>query len=112
MPQTQFKLKQASAASGVPPKDLQNFVQAGVLKPKKRADRYWFDPSLLLQAKVAWYLRETMGVSTEFLTRILDTLAKGDSLSRKTDVLVTSCLKPGAALLEIRLPVARLNSEI
>ena len=28
-----LKLKQASAVLGVPPKDLQNFVQAGVLRP-------------------------------------------------------------------------------
>jgi len=36
MMRVELKLKQASAVLGVPPKDLQNFVQAGVLKTRRR----------------------------------------------------------------------------
>ena len=31
-----LKLKQASAVLGVPPKDLQNLVQLGVIRPARR----------------------------------------------------------------------------
>jgi hypothetical protein len=48
MTQAWLKLKQAGTVLGVPPKDLQNFIQLGVLKPKKKAECYWFDPNLLL----------------------------------------------------------------
>src|ERR1022692_2125680 len=102
-----LKLKQASTVLGVPPKDLQNFIQLGVLKPKKKADCYWFDPNLLLQAKVAWHLKESLGISTKFLTRILAGIS-----GEHANILVTSRLAPGSAPIEIRIPVARLNAEI
>ena len=38
-----FKLKQASAVLGVPPKDLQNLVQLGVIRPARRKSVCWFD---------------------------------------------------------------------
>ena len=53
MPRVELKLKQASAVLGVPQKALQNFVQARVLKPRRRLGLYYFDTSLLLQATVA-----------------------------------------------------------
>ena len=56
MQTTLLKLKQASAVLGMPAKDLQNFVQFGVVKPKRREGLYWFDANVLLQAKVGWYL--------------------------------------------------------
>jgi hypothetical protein len=102
-----LKLKQASTVLGVPSKDLQNLIQLGVLKPKKRADCYWFDPNLLLQAKVAWHLKESLGVSTKFLTRIIESLS-----GERANILVTSRLAPGSAAIQIRIPVARLNAEI
>ena len=46
MPRVELKLKQASAVLGVPQKALQNFVQAGVLKPRHRLGLYYFDTSL------------------------------------------------------------------
>ncbi len=107
MTQVWLKLKQASTVLGVPPKDLQNFIQLGVLRPKRKADCYWFNPDLLLQAKVAWHLKESLGVSTKFLTRIIEGLP-----SERANVLVTSRLAPGSAAIEIRIPVARLNAEI
>src|SRR5258708_22139501 len=63
----ELKLKQASAVLGVAPKDLQNLVQFKVLRPTRRDSLYWFDNRLLLEAKVALYLKESLGTSTEVL---------------------------------------------
>ena len=63
----ELKLKQASAVLGVAPKDLQNLVQFKVLRPTRRDSFYWFDNRLLLEAKVALYLKESLGTSTEVL---------------------------------------------
>jgi hypothetical protein len=73
----ELKLKQASAVLGVAPKDLQNLVQFKVLRPIRRDSFYWFDNRLLLEAKVALYLKESLGTSTEVLvlfTRALSNL--------------------------------------
>jgi hypothetical protein len=73
----ELKLKQASAVLGVSPKDLQNLVQFKVLRPTRRDSFYWFDNRLLLEAKVALYLKDSLGTSTEVLalfTRALSNL--------------------------------------
>jgi hypothetical protein len=57
MERPEFKLKQASAVLGVTPKDLQNLVQLKVLRPPLRDSFYWFDTRLLLEAKLAFYLK-------------------------------------------------------
>src|SRR5216683_8088080 len=63
----ELKLKQASPVLGVTPKDLQNLVQFKVLRPTRRDSFYWFDNRLLLEAKVALYLKDSLGASTEVL---------------------------------------------
>jgi hypothetical protein len=80
----ELKLKQASAVLGVSPKDLQNLVQFKVLRPTRRDSFYWFDNRLLLEAKVALYLKESLGTSTEVLalfTRALSNLKDEDVTS-------------------------------
>src|ERR1043166_8804917 len=80
----ELKLKQASAVLGVSPKDLQNLVQFKVLRPTRRDSFYWFDNRLLLEAKVALYLKESLGTSTEVLalfTRALSNL-KDEEITR------------------------------
>jgi len=57
-----LKLKQASAVLGVPPKDLQNLVQLGVIRPVRRNSVCWFDTNLLLEAKVAFISRRPSAV--------------------------------------------------
>ena len=77
----ELKLKQASAVLGVAPKDLQNLVQFNVLRPARRDSFYWFDNRLLLEAKIALYLKESLGTSTEVLalfTRALSNLKDKD----------------------------------
>ena len=65
----ELKLKQASAVLGVRPKDLQNFVQAGVLRPRRVGTLYYFNRKALLTAKVAVYLKDSLGASTHDLTK-------------------------------------------
>src|SRR6266700_7562500 len=75
MQSVELKLKQASAVLGVAPKDLQNLVQFKVLQPPRRDSFYWFDNRLLLEAKVAFYLKESLGTSTEVLARFAKALS-------------------------------------
>ena len=83
MQTTPLKLKQASAVLGIAPKELQNFVQFGVVKPKRREGLYWFDQDVLLQAKIGWYLRESLGVSTSYLARLVQLTCKAASSGEK-----------------------------
>ena len=69
MQNVRLKLKQASAVLGVSPKDLQNLVQFGVLRPQRNRV-CWFDTGLLLQAKVAFYLKDSLGSSSDLLAMI------------------------------------------
>ena len=81
MERIELKLKQASAVLGVAPKDLQNLVQFKVLTPIRRDSFFWFDKRLLLEAKIALYLKESLGTSTEVLalfTRALSSLKDED----------------------------------
>ena len=71
----ELKLKQASAVLGVDPKDLQNLVQFKILRPRRRDSFYWFDSRLLLTAKVAFYLKESLGTSAELLARFTEALS-------------------------------------
>jgi hypothetical protein len=76
MKRIEYKLKQASAVLGVPPKDLQNLVQLRVLRPRFRDNLYWFDANLLLQAKIAFYLKDALGTSSELLGKFTEAVAR------------------------------------
>jgi hypothetical protein len=67
-----LKLKQASAVLRVAPKELQNLVQFRVVKPKRSEGTYYFDSSTLLIAKVAFYLKESLGTRTSVLSKLMD----------------------------------------
>lgn len=71
----ELKLKQASAVLGVPPKDLQNFVQAGIVRPRRRGTLWYFDRKTLVSAKVAIYLKDSLGASTRYLSRFTKAMA-------------------------------------
>jgi len=70
----QLKLKQASAVLEIPPKELQNLVQFGVLKPKQRAGLFVFDTTTLYAAKVALFLKTALGTNTELLSEFTGAL--------------------------------------
>lgn len=72
MPRRALKLKQASAVLKVEPKDLQNLVQFGVVKPKRVEGSSLFDKQTLLTAKVAFRLKESLGTRANVLSRLID----------------------------------------
>jgi DNA-binding transcriptional MerR regulator len=110
----ELKLKQASAVLGVPPKALQNFVQARVLKPRRRGNVYYFDRNTLVQARVVLYLKASLGASTRYLAKFAEAVSKLRGLeSGKPDVV---CLKSGVSKNEtpvkILIPLGDLANEI
>jgi hypothetical protein len=115
MKKVTLKLKQASAVLGVSPKDLQNLVQLGVLRPSRRNLVYWFDTCLLLQAKVAFYLKDSLGSSSDLLARF--TMALSQNLTNGTlgelkDVTLHSRPANGKDAVEIKIPLRSLAMEL
>jgi hypothetical protein len=73
-----LKLKQASAVLQVQPKDLQNLVQFGVVKPKRSEGTYVFDSNALLRAKVAFYLKDSLGTRSSVLSKLMDAFSASE----------------------------------
>jgi hypothetical protein len=67
-----LKLKQASAVLQIPPKELQNLVQFGVVKPRRSDGNYFFDSNALLVAKIASFLKESLGTRTSVLSKLME----------------------------------------
>ncbi len=67
-----LKLKQASAVLQVDPKELQNLVQFGVVKPKRSEGAYCFDTNALLVAKIALCLKDSLGTRVNVLSKLMD----------------------------------------
>jgi len=88
-----LKLKQASAVLQVQPKELQNLVQFGVVKPKRRAGAHFFDRKTLLAAKVALYLKESLGTRTSVLLKLMDAFSASEEEFRtqNPNYVVFSC---------------------
>lgn len=111
----ELKLKQASAVLGVSAKELQNLVQLNVIRPRRRDNIHWFDERLLLQAKIAFYLKESLGSSSELLslfTRALS-LAIGERGPANRRVILLRSLPPrGQRPVEIRIPLGSLAREL
>ena len=83
MPQRRLKLKQASAVLKVEPKELQNLVQFGVVKPKWVDGAYLFDKETLLTAKVAFRLKESLGYPRPWDRNVLSRLIEVFRASEK-----------------------------
>jgi hypothetical protein len=75
MTRQRLKLKQASAVLQIQPKELQNLVQFGVVKPSRSEGTYLFDTKALLVAKVASYLKESLGTRTSVLSKLMETFS-------------------------------------
>jgi len=109
----ELKLKQDSAVLGVDPKDLQNLVQFKVLHPQRRDSFYWFDKRLLLEAKVAFYLKECLGTSTDMLARFILALSGDLKKSAKLrNVWLRSSPAKGGEPIEVGIPLRRLAEEL
>jgi hypothetical protein len=72
MPRQGLKLKQASAVLQIEPKELQNLVQFGVVKPRRSDGTYLFDTNTLMVAKVASCLKESLGTRTSVLSKLME----------------------------------------
>jgi hypothetical protein len=110
----ELKLKQASAVLGVAPKDLQNLVQFNVLRPTRRDSFFWFDRRLLLEAKIALYLKDSLGTSTEVLalfTRALSNL-KDQDVATVRYLSLRSLPARGREPIEVRIPLRDLAKEL
>jgi hypothetical protein len=109
----QLKLKQASAVLGVAPKELQNFVQLGVLRPRRRADVFWFDSNLLLQAMVAFYVKASLRPTTEYLALLTKEVSRVNLITTNwDDLLLTSSPGKGKSPIEINIPLRELKEEL
>lgn len=110
-----LKLKQASAVLGVSPKDLQNLVQMGVIRPARRRNVCWFDTSVLLEAKVAFYLKESLGSSSDLLARFTEvfsqSLGKAEIMDLR-DICLRSRPLNSTDAVEIKIPVRSLAREL
>lgn len=109
---TELKLKQASVVLDVSPKELQNFVQFKVVRPKRRGRVYWFDRDTLLQAKCALYLKETLGASTQYLAGFVRALAGSALATDRASVRIESRPRRGLPPVAIIVPVGTLRKEL
>jgi len=111
----QLKLREASAVLGVAPKELQNLVQFGVLQPQ-REDRFFvFDAALLLEAKVAFYLKESLGTSVPLLARFTKEIFKDAQKSKSgqfSNVSILSRPFRGNEVVRIEVPLQALQAEL
>ena len=111
----QLKLREASAILGVAPKDLQNLVQFGVLQPQRKDRFFVFDAALLLEAKVAFYLKESLGTSVPLLARFTKEIFK-DAQKSKTglfsNVSILSRPVRGNEAVRIEIPLQALAAEL
>ena len=111
MPQRALKLKQASAVLKVEPKELQNLVQFGVVKPKWVDGAYLFDRETLLTAKVAFRLKESLGTRANVLSRLIDVFRASEkrlrSENRSTWSLLAAFPRGGADQAGSSISIAR-----
>ena len=109
----ELKLKQASVVLDMAPKDLQNFVQFKVVRPKRRGRVYWFDTNTLLQAKSALYLKQALGASTPYLASFVRALAKSPDLAaERASVRIESSPRKGLPPVAVIVPMATLRKEL
>jgi hypothetical protein len=78
MTKQSLKLKQASAVLQMQPKELQNLVQFGIVKPRRSEGTYFFDTNTLLIAKIASYLKESLGTRTSVLSKLMDVFSASE----------------------------------
>ncbi len=115
MPRQRLKLKQASAVLQIQPKELQNLVQFGVVKPKRSAGTYFFDTNTLLVAKVAFCLKEYLGTRTSMLSKLMDAfLASEEELkSANPKYIVFKCrLSAEEEPIKLGVPFRALGEQI
>ena len=115
MQTVELKLKQASAVLGLPAKELQNFVQFGVIRPKRRGGMYLFDTNALYEAQVAEYFKSVLGTRTERLAQFVgafSTYLKSQPAIVPDFIIFKTETPSPISLLEIKLPLKELTKLI
>jgi len=110
-----LKLKQASAVLRVEPKELQNLVQFGVVKPKRVDGTYVFDKGTLLTAKVAFRLKESLGTRANVLSKLIDVFRaseKGLRIKNPEYVIFTCRFSADEEPIKLGVPFRSLGEEI
>jgi hypothetical protein len=108
-------LKQASAVLQVEPKELQNLVQFGVVKPKRSAGTYYFDASALLVAKVALYVKDFLGTRTSVLSKLMDAFSESEQRLKTENpsyVIFTCRIAPEEEPIKLGVPFRALGQQI
>src|SRR5271163_4542946 len=85
MPRPGLKLKQASAVLQIQPKELQNLVQFGVVKPRRLEGTYFFDANTLMVAKVAFDVKESLGTRTSVLSKLMEAYSASEAEFKSED---------------------------
>lgn len=107
MTRQRLKLKQASAVLQVTPKELQNLVQFGVVTPQRSAGNFFFDTKALLAAKVALYLKQSLGTRTSVLSRLTEAFSASEDkfIRENPDYVIFRCrLSPGEPPIKLAVP--------
>jgi hypothetical protein len=115
MRRQRLKLKQASAVLRVPPKELQNLVQFGVVKPRRSEGTYFFDSRVLLAAKIALYLKESLGTRTSMLSRLMSAFSASEEKFRtqSPNYVVFSCrLAAEKQPIKLGVPFRALEAQV
>jgi hypothetical protein len=115
MPRQGLKLKQASAVLQIQPKELQNLVQFGVVKPRRSDGTYFFDANALMVAKVASYLRESLGTRTSVLSKLMEAFSASEEefKSENPKYIIFSCrLTAGEEPIKLGVPFRALGEQI
>jgi hypothetical protein len=106
MRRQRLKLKQASAVLQIQPKELQNLVQFGVVRPSRTGGTYLFDAKTLLVAKVAVYLKESLGTRTSVLSKLMQAFsASEDKLTTENPRYIVFSCRLGTEQEPIKLGV-------
>ena len=110
-----LKLKQASAVLKVEPKELQNLVQFGVVKPKTVDGVNFFDRETLLTAKVAFRLKESLGTRASVLMKLIDVFRaseKGLRIKNPEYVIFTCRFSREEEPIKLGVPFRSLGEQI
>ena len=115
MPRRGLKLKQASAVLQIEPKELQNLVQFGVVKPQRLEGTYFFDANALMVAKVASYLKESLGTRTSVLSKLMEAFSasEGEFKSENPKYVIFNCrLTAEEEPIKLGVPFRALGEQI
>lgn len=110
-----LKLKQASAILQIEPKELQNLVQFGVVKPQRSDGTYVFDAKTLLVAKIAFCLKESLGTRTSVLSKLMTVFSASEKefKSENPKYIVFTCqLSADEDPIKVGVPLRALGEEL